>query len=195
MNTSAIALAAILASDAWAATKLDSQTVLVCIDDRGYTAVADAAPRASMLFRSAGVKLKWRNGVSFCQGKRDAIVVSLATNTPKNFLPGALAYALPYEGVHIEVFYDRIALADPDLVPFLMAHVMVHEITHILQGTDQHTPGGIMKAHWNSYDYVLMKTGRLTFTEPDVRDDSQFVRRLALLASSPAQQQPRSHSR
>ena len=69
MNTSAIALAAILASDAWAATKLDSQTVLVCIDDRGYTAVADAAPRASMLFRSAGVKLKWRNGVSFCQGK------------------------------------------------------------------------------------------------------------------------------
>jgi hypothetical protein len=49
-----------------------------------------------------------------------------------------------------------------------MAHVMVHEIAHILQGTDQHSTRGVMKAHWNSYDYVLMKTGRLTFTEPDV---------------------------
>jgi hypothetical protein len=169
MKTSAtIALATMLSGNAWAATKLDSQTVLVCIDDRGYTAVADAAPRASMLFRSAGVKLKWHSDVSFCRGKRDAIVFSLSTNTPKNFLPGALAYALPYEGVHIEVFYDRIALDDPDLVPFLMAHVMVHEIAHILEGTDQHSTHGIMKAHWNSYDYVLMKTGRLTFTEPDI---------------------------
>jgi len=169
MKTSAaIALAAMLAGNAWAATKLDRQNVLVCIDDRGYTAVADALPRAFMLFRSAGVKLKWHSDGSFCRGKRDAIVVSLSTNTPKNFLPGALAYALPYEGVHIEVFYDRIALADPDLVPFLMAHVVVHEITHILQGTDQHSTRGVMKAHWNSYDYVLMKTGRLTFTEPDI---------------------------
>jgi hypothetical protein len=169
MKTSTlIAMAAILAGSAWAATKLDNQTVLVCIDDRGYTAVADAAPRASILFRSAGVKLKWHSDASFCEGKRDAIVVSLLTSTPKNFLPGALAYALPYEGVHIEVFYDRIALADPDLVPFLMAHVMVHEITHILQGTDQHSSSGVMKAHWNSYDYILMKTGRLTFTGPDV---------------------------
>jgi hypothetical protein len=163
-----IAVAAMFAGAAWTATKLDSQTVLVCIDDRGYTSVADAAPRASVLFRSAGVKLQWHSDVNFCQGKRDAIVVSLSTNTPKTFLPGALAYALPYEGVHIEVFYDRIALADPDLVPFLMAHVMVHEITHILQGTDQHSTRGVMKAHWNSYDYILMKTGRLTFTEPDV---------------------------
>ena len=129
MKTSGmITIAAMLAGSAWASTKRDNQTVLVCIDDRGYTAVADATPRASILFRSAGVTLKWHSDVSFCQGKRDAIVVSLSTNTTRKFLPGALAYALPYEGIQFEVFYDRLALADPDLQPFLMAHVMVHEM-------------------------------------------------------------------
>ena len=163
-----VTMAAILAGSAWAATKSVGQTVLVCIEDDGGTAVANAALRSSILFRSAGVKLKWNSDVTACEGKPDAIVVSLLNSTPKNFLPGALAYALPYEGVHIQVFYDRIAQADPDLVPFLMAHVLVHEITHILRGTDQHSTSGVMKAHWNSYDYILMKTGRLTFTEPDV---------------------------
>jgi hypothetical protein len=169
MKTSAmITMAAMLAGSTWAATKTVGQTVVVCIKDKGYTSVADAARRSTILFRSAGVKLKWHSDVTFCDEEPDAIVINLSTRTPKDFLPGALAYALPYERVHVEVFYDRIAQAEPDLVPFLMAHVLVHEITHILQGTDQHSTSGVMKAHWNSFDYILMKTGRLTFTEPDM---------------------------
>jgi hypothetical protein len=70
--------------------------------------------------------------------------------------------------VHIEVFYDRIAQADPDLVPSLMAHVIVHEITHILQGIDRHSTGGIMQAVWGSSDYIQMKRGQLRFTPADV---------------------------
>ena len=131
--------------------------------------MALATASASSLFLSAGVKLEWHAGLSFCQEQRDqAIMISLMTSTPRKFHPGALAYALPYEGVHIQVFYDRIAIADPGLLPFLLANVIVHEISHILQGTERHSDSGIMKAEWNSSDFTLMKSGQLRFTGLDV---------------------------
>jgi hypothetical protein len=169
MKTSAmITMAAILAGSAWAATKSDSERLVICLADGKHAGVENAAAKASSMFLSAGVKLEWHGEVSFCKGNLDAMVVSLITSTPKTFHPGALAYALPYEGVHIQVFYDRIAQADPRLVPSLMAHVMVHEITHILQGIDRHSTGGIMKAVWNSLDYTLMQRDQLWFTPLDV---------------------------
>src|ERR1700676_2447136 len=118
-----------LASSAWA-TKSDSHSVVVCMEGGDHAGVANAVSRASSLFLSAGVDLDWHAGLSFCQRQHDqAIVVSLLTSTPKTFHPGALAYAYPYEGVHIQVFYDRIAIAYPELLPPLLAHVMVHEIS------------------------------------------------------------------
>ena len=169
MKTSAIiTMAAILAGGAWAATKTDSQRLAVCIEDGKHAGVADAAARASSLFLSAGVKMDWHSEVSFCQGQRDSIVVSLSERTPETFHPGALAYALPYEGVHIQVLYDRIAQADPSLAPSLLAYVIVHEITHILQGVGRHSKNGVMKAVWDTYDYTLMKRGQLRFTALDV---------------------------
>jgi len=169
MKTSAmITVAAILAGSAWAATKSDSQRLVVCIEDGKRAGVADARAKASSLFLSAGVKLEWHGEAGFCKGQPDAMVVSFRESTPKAFHQGALAYALPYEGVHIEVFYDRIAQADPGLLPSLMANVIVHEITHILQGVDRHSTGGIMKAVWTPSDYILMKRDQLRFTALDV---------------------------
>ena len=160
MKTSAmITMAAILAGSAWAASKSDSQKLVICLEDGKHAGVESAAAKASSMFLSAGVKLEWHGEASFCKSNSDAMVVSLMTSTPKAFHPGALAYALPYEGVHIQVFYDRIAQSDPDLVRSLMAHVIVHEITHILQGIDRHSTGGIMKAVWTSSDYTQGKTG------------------------------------
>ncbi len=169
MKTSAmITMSAILAGSACAATKTDSQRLLVCIEDGQRAGVADATAKASSLFLSAGVKLEWHGEVSDCKGRADAMVVSFRAITPKTFHPNALAYAYPYEGVHIEVFYDRIAQADPALLPPLMANVIVHEMTHILQGIDRHSASGVMKAVWNSADYTLMKRGLLRFTAVDV---------------------------
>jgi len=169
MKTSAtITMAAILAGSALAASKSDSQKLVICLADGKHGGVKTAAAKASIMFLSAGVKLEWHAEVSFCKGNSDAMVVSLMTSTPNTFHPGALAYALPYEGIHIEVFYDRIAQSDPDLVPSLMAYVIVHEITHILQGVDRHSTGGIMKAVWTSSDYTQMKRGMLRFTPVDV---------------------------
>jgi hypothetical protein len=169
MKTSAmITMAALLAGSAWAASKSDSERLAVCIEDGKHAGVADARAKASSLFLSAGVKLEWHSNLSDCKGRPDAMVVSFRAVTPKTFHPAALAYAFPYEGVHIEVFYDRIAQADPGLLPSLLANVIVHEISHILQGIDRHSASGVMKAVWNSSDYTLMKRGLLRFTAVDV---------------------------
>ncbi len=169
MKTSAmITMAAILAGSAWAATKSDRQRLDVCLEDGKHAGVEEAAAKASSMFLSVGIDLYWHSEAGFCQGRRDAMVVSFMTSTPKAFCPGALAYALPYEGVHIQVFYDRIAQSDPELAPSLMAHVIVHEITHILQGIARHSASGIMKAMWTSSDYTQMKRGLLRFTALDV---------------------------
>lgn len=169
MKTSAmITMAAMLAGGAWAAGKFDSQRLAICMEDGKHAGVADAMAKASSLLLSAGVKLEWHSALSSCKDQRDAIVVNVLASTPKTFHPGALAYALPYEGVHIEVFYDRIAGSDPELVSSLIANVIVHEITHILQGIDRHSTGGIMKAVWNSSDYTLMKRDQFRFAAADV---------------------------
>jgi hypothetical protein len=131
--------------------------------------VAVAKMTASTLFQSAGVKLEWHTDRRTCQGQRDQVIlVSLSLNTPKHLYPGALAYALPFEGVHIQVFYDRIANRARDLRPCLLAYVVVHEITHILQAIDRHSESGFMKAHGDSREHELMIGSRLRFAEQDI---------------------------
>jgi len=41
----------------------------------------------------------------------------------------------------------------PVFVPSLLAHVIVHEITHLIKGTDEHSESGILKQRWEPADY------------------------------------------
>ena len=157
----------LLGTCAWANVET---TVVVCVEQSTHAAeVSDAATVARRLFKSVGVNLEWHAGERFCENQGERVIrVSLSTNTPRSLRPDALAYALPYEGVHIQVFFDRILGADPKLLPSLLAHVIVHEITHILQGIDRHSASGIMKARWDTADYMRMKRGQLQFTGADL---------------------------
>jgi hypothetical protein len=93
----------------------------------------------------------------------------MTSHTPEDDHPGALAAARPFEGTHIRVFYDRVQSATlPARIPTLLAHVLVHEITHIVQGTDQHSRVGVMKARWEPEDYSQMARSLLDFTEEDL---------------------------
>jgi hypothetical protein len=49
------------------------------------------------------------------------------------------------------------------------AHVLVHEIVHILERTDHHADSGVMKAQWNPDDYAHMMQSPLGFTEEDLQ--------------------------
>jgi hypothetical protein len=127
---------------------------------------------ANEIFGGVGVKIDWRRGrPSRSQARSEKpIVVEMTTDIPRALPPDALAFARPYEGVHITVFYDRLrAATEPELTPNLLAHVLVHEITHILQGTCRHSDTGIMKARWTHTDYMEMGQKPLSFTEEDVQ--------------------------
>ena len=126
---------------------------------------------AKDMLARASVDICWRRGAppGGHQSVR-VIVVDLADETPRRVNPGALAVSLPYEGTHITVFYDRVRQtpAAPSLIPTLLAHVFVHEITHLLEGSDQHAASGIMKARWTPRDYSDMAEKPLLFSETDL---------------------------
>jgi len=83
--------------------------------------------------------------------------------------PGALAYALPFEGTHVVLFYDRVlTAASPAVTPYLLGHVLAHEIVHLLQGVEQHSASGLMKARWDNRDYVDMQRSPLKLTKDDL---------------------------
>jgi hypothetical protein len=94
--------------------------------------------------------------------------VSLSYYTPPDQRPGALAYALPYERSHIVLFFDRIQKSDPDLLKQRLAYVLVHEVTHMLEGITRHSKTGIMKAQWDREDRFEIGIGRLEFAPEDV---------------------------
>jgi hypothetical protein len=143
--------------------------VTVCAERGSAGPVANAAEvLASRMFAEIDVHIDWRAADS-CAGFGNALTVSISDNAPANQLPGALAYALPYEGTHIVVFYDRIkGQVDGSMVPRLLAHVLVHEITHILQRVGRHSVWGIMKARFNETDHFKMKGKGLGFTKEDI---------------------------
>ena len=144
---------------------LPLRAVTACMNPgANAAAVFRAEAVASQLLATAGVKLNWLGDVRSCAGPKSGIVIDLMLNTPPHYHPGAMAYALPYAGTRITLFYDRIQQAS---VPPLLAHVLAHEITHILQGVALHSTSGIMKERWGPRDYAGMGRKPLAFTDDD----------------------------
>ena len=128
--------------------------------------VHQAKTVAAGMFAEIDVQIVWHPDRS-CPP--DAIRISFSDRADRNFQPEALAYALPYEATHIQVFYDRLRQHPTSQQPVLLAHVLVHEITHILQGVSRHSASGIMMAHWGASEYDDMAFQPLRFTDEDVR--------------------------
>jgi hypothetical protein len=126
------------------------------------------------MFANVGVVVDWHSGKPRSQDEVPAnglIVVDFEMKAPSDSNRSAMAYALPYEGVHIVVLYDRIRSAtrdNPVQRPAILAHVMTHEITHILQGQVHHSATGVMKVRWDGADYFDMTQSPLPFAPEDI---------------------------
>ena len=143
--------------------------VQVHIGELPPAALYCAEQLASRMFTEAGVRLQWRLGPPNAHREEQPIVIDITSDPPAAVLQGALAYARVFEGVHIQVFWGRLgAAAQRGTTPALLAHVLVHEITHILQGTDYHSQEGVMKAHWTPKDIRQMPVKPLSFDRFDV---------------------------
>jgi hypothetical protein len=141
-------------------------TVTVCTENLPQIGLL-AESRAAKMFAAASVQIAWQSGRS-CP--TNAIRVRFTSaNNPSEF-PGAFAYALPYGGTTIVVFYDRVQQSSPQTAgrSAVLAHVLVHEITHILQGFAGHSAEGVMKSSFTAADLSGMVFAPLPFTNIDV---------------------------
>jgi hypothetical protein len=145
--------------------------VLRSVEDSNLN-VAWAQTIAASIFSEAGIEIKWPLGEPGRRKQDIPIVINITSDTPKTLVPGALACAQVFEGAHIRIFWDRVRStvrgANP-LSTFLLAHVMAHEITHIMQGIDRHSEVGVMKASWTRTEIEQMAVKLLPFAPEDVQ--------------------------
>jgi hypothetical protein len=144
-------------------------SVTVCVG-KAAAVEAEVFDRAEVsagkILALIGVKIEWRNQGHNCPPERDPIILDVTTNTPRDYFPQALATALPFEGIHIRVFYDRIQQIRTDQAVPLLGHVLAHEIVHILSDTDFHPETGVMKRRWSQSDLEQMVIHPLPFSKP-----------------------------
>ena len=167
MKTMGVAtMAVMVGGNVWAGAIPAERRVTVCMADTPNLALENGARGVSSdIFAGIGVKIQW-HGSSNCPV--NSIIITFSGQTPTSLMPGAMAYALPYEGTHIVVFYDRVK-NKPGNVSCLLGHVMAHEIAHVLQGVKRHSESGVMKANWTGLDYEKMTWKPLQFADEDVQ--------------------------
>ncbi len=147
--------------------------VCVAADDETPTLVLLHAEAVSTrMFAPAGVTVEWRSKKNAaCRGVKQAntLEIGFMTNTPTDHHPGALAYAQP-QSAKIVVMIDRIdhSVNNLNQRSAVLAHVMTHEIAHLLEGVSRHSETGIMKAHWDPRDFDLMTYRPLPFAPEDI---------------------------
>jgi hypothetical protein len=152
---------------ATAATTFAAQHKLVVCSEIGNGFVISRAQSvAGTVYSAIGTHIDWRRPSS-CPA--DAIHITYSYETPRDLMPGAWAYAKPYEGIHIVVFYDRILnLYGPELFPTVLGYAMAHEIGHILEGVKRHSETGIMKANWTPDEIKATRFHPMAFADEDV---------------------------
>lgn len=139
--------------------------VKVCLIAESNPEILRAKQTASEILARIDVKLDWRRDPRSCTLPSRGVTITLSEQTEPTFHRGELAYAMPYEKTTIVVFYDRVKARG---VPPLLGYVVVHEIAHMIEGTNEHAEDGIMKSRWGDADYAEMRRERLLFTNRDI---------------------------
>ena len=164
-----LVMMAAVGTGAWAAEAGGAEvpSVTVCMGgEPGVPSIWSVEQIVSKIFSGIGVRLEWHS--DSCPASPYVIKIGFADEPPKGVSDSALAYARPYEGIHIVVLYARVKRLQPTGTQRFLAYVLVHEITHVLEGVSRHSNGGIMKARWDSADYYWIRRDALAFAEEDV---------------------------
>jgi len=143
----------------------------VCVSRIGETwIIAQAEALAGRMFAEIGVSVAWYHDDHHCKAPRaDFLHVALSRGESDFAFPGALAYTRLHDKAHIEVFYDRIVqCVEPREWSNLLAHVLAHEITHLLEDVNRHSSEGLMKARWDGNDMIKMSWKPLPFAAEDI---------------------------
>jgi hypothetical protein len=131
--------------------------------------------RSPAMFREIDVEVHWRMGSVQANAANNAccapVVVQLENVRGCSASSEALGHAtsLAQPGTRINVFLDRlVAYRDENLETAILAHVLAHEITHVLRSENRRSANGMVKAHWDIADYQCAKSHSLPFAPEDV---------------------------
>jgi hypothetical protein len=161
----------------------------VCVDSVALAAseMTSAQSSAAAMLAGIGIQVRWAEAPSACSIAPIRIrVVDWLVNRP----PDEMAYARPFAigAKLIVVEYEHIkrtAARARGLEPKLLAHVLVHELVHVLTGGAGHSRAGVMKAHWGPADCQEMLRGSLPFTAADAVLARAGAERLAATVTAP----------
>jgi hypothetical protein len=122
MRTAAVVTMAIVASTRVQAGGMAPEALpgtVVCTEGETDSRQDQARMIAAQIFKSNSIPVEFRSGARSCPG--DTIRIKYTGNTPPDLRPGTWAWAKPYEGVHIQVFYDSVRnLKDAQSVPTVL---------------------------------------------------------------------------
>jgi len=142
--------------------------------------LAVAETEAWRPFERAGIHLLWVSGPLTPAEVREAedrsspcvrsdIFLRIYTQSmvkPWRVHGSTLGFVLSLENSHAIVFYDRVhrlcQARQSEVAPILGA-AMAHEIGHLLMGSEQHSPTGMMRETWLSSDLFAAAQGLLNF--------------------------------
>jgi len=148
--------------------------VVVCLH-RGpidQAAIGLAEGEARGILGSAGISLEFALGKPRSHSAAEAIEAELVEQADARFRPDRSS-SPPLERMPArEPRFSTTAFACPGaMMPpgHVLAHVLVHEITHVLEGVARHSASGIMKARWEGADYERMHFAPLPFAGEDLR--------------------------
>ena len=174
VSTKAIWIALLLAAGAAAGSAAETREPDVVVyfhhGSESAAIIGSAEARAQRMLASVGISVAWRLGTADYHGRAEVIEAVLTERAAKDFRPGSLACATlgVQAGIRIEILHNRVRAAGPPAaVPSMLAHVLVHEITHVLEAVSRHSESGVMKAHWDTDDFRNMR-GPLPFAAEDV---------------------------
>jgi hypothetical protein len=136
--------------------------------------VSLAETKTTAIFRAIGVPMRWAGAApskSLDNACGAPLVIRIENSEHVRVSSEALAYATPFvdSGTCIHILLDRVLRSSTaGLAPEVLAYVLAHEITHVLERVDCHSKQGIMKAHWDPSDFRRMAYTGLAFTADDI---------------------------
>jgi hypothetical protein len=138
--------------------------------------VSRSEAKAHAMFAAIGVRVEWARGGPWrysrhmkCDANSGVVIKVRLVGAEAGGNRGVMGYASPYAtGEKIIVIrYDMVQAAETSLVKdALLAHVFVHEITHVLQCIAYHDEKGIMQKYWSPSQIAEMPRMPMSFT-PD----------------------------
>jgi hypothetical protein len=137
--------------------------------------LAEVRDELRAIYARAGIEVQWHNEPSDATPSRRLAVKivpqSFGAATAKPHVMGIAPGEQP-GGTLVYVFYDRVeqfARAKRVLSSTMLAHVIAHELGHLLLPKGWHSRRGLMRGTWDLAQVSAAARGQLTFTREEIR--------------------------